>query len=227
MNLTDFSLRNRTLIIVLTLGGLYAGFQSFNGLPRLEDPEFTIKEALVITPYPGATPYEVEEEVSDELERAVQKLGKIKKIESRNIPGQSTLTIEMRSTVPGTALPQVWDELRRKVGDAQSSLPPGAGPSLVIDDYSDVYGVFIAVYGDEYSDRELYDVAKMLRKELILVKDVAKVELFGVVSEAVYVEFDRERLSQIGMGKGSTGTPSSSSGSGCGGCSASSCAGCK
>ena len=69
MNLTDFSLRNRTLIIVLTLGALYAGFQSFNSLPRLEDPEFTIKEALVITPYPGATPYEVEEEVSDEIEQ--------------------------------------------------------------------------------------------------------------------------------------------------------------
>lgn len=199
MNLTDFSLRNRTLIVVLTVGALYAGLQSFNGLPRLEDPEFTIKEALVITPYPGATPYEVEEEVSDELERAVQQLGKIKKIESRNIPGQSTLSVEMRSTVPGKNLPQVWDELRRKVGDAQSRLPPGAGPSLVVDDYSDVYGVFLALYGDEYSDRELYDVAKMLRKELVLVKDVAKVELFGVVSEAVYVEFERERLSQIGI----------------------------
>ncbi|KPK55037.1 MAG: hypothetical protein AMJ63_01155 [Myxococcales bacterium SG8_38_1] len=199
MNLTDFSLRNRTLVIVLTIGALYAGFQSFNSLPRLEDPEFTIKEALVITPYPGATPYEVEEEVSDELERAVQKLGKIKKIESRNIPGQSTITVEMRSTVPGDSLPQVWDELRRKVGDAQASLPPGAGPSLVIDDYSDVYGVFLALSGDEYSDRELYDVAKMLRKELVLVKDVAKVELFGVVPEAVYVEFDRERFSQIGI----------------------------
>jgi multidrug efflux pump subunit AcrB len=92
MNLTDFALRNRTLIVVLTLGGLYAGFKSFNSLPRLEDPEFTIKEALVITPYPGATPYEVEEEVSDELELAIQKLGKIKRIESRNIPGQSTIT---------------------------------------------------------------------------------------------------------------------------------------
>ena len=204
MNLTDFALRNRTLVIVLTLGALYAGYRSFNSLPRLEDPEFTIKEALVITPYPGATPYEVEEEVSDELERAVQKLGKIKKIESRNIPGQSTLSIEMRSTVPGTALPQIWDELRRKVGDAQSSLPPGAGPSLVIDDYSDVYGVFLALYGDEYSYRELYDVAKLLRKELVLVKDVAKVELFGAVPEVVYVEFDRERLSQIGISPDST-----------------------
>ena len=199
MNLTDFSLRNRTLIIVLTLGALYAGYASFNSLPRLEDPEFTIKEALVITPYPGATPYEVEEEVSDEIELAVQKLGKIKKIESRNIPGQSTITVEMRSTVHSTKLPQVWDELRRKVGDAQANLPPGAGPSLVIDDYSDVYGVFFALHGEDYSYRELYDVAKMLRKELVLVKDVAKIELFGAVPEAVYIEFDRERLSQIGI----------------------------
>jgi multidrug efflux pump subunit AcrB len=199
MNLTAFSLRNRTLIIVLTLVTVYAGMKAFNGLPRLEDPEFTIKEALVVTPYPGATAFEVEEEVSDELELAIQKLGKIKKIESRNVPGKSTITVEMRSTVPGEALPQVWDELRRKVGDAQSNLPPGAGPSLVIDDYSDVYGVFLALHGDEYSYRELYDYAKLLRRELVLVKDVAKVELFGVLPEVVYIEFDRERLSQIGI----------------------------
>jgi multidrug efflux pump subunit AcrB len=199
MNLTDFSLRNRTLITVLTVVTVYAGMKAFNGLPRLEDPEFTIKEALVVTNYPGATSYEVEEEVSDELELAIQKLGKIKKLESRNTPGKSTITVEMRSTVSSAALPQVWDELRRKVGDAQANLPPGAGPSLVIDDYSDVYGVFLALHGDEYSYRELYDYAKLLRRELVLVKDVAKVELFGVVPEVVYVEFDRQRIAQIGI----------------------------
>lgn len=199
MNLTDFSLRNRTLVVVLTVVGIIAGMKTFFALPRLEDPEFTIKEALVITPYPGANPYEVEQEVSNELELAIQQLGKIKKIESRNTPGQSVISVEMRSTVPGKALPQIWDELRRKVNDAQAKLPPGAGPSLVNDDYSDVYGVFFALYGDEYSYRELYDVAKLLRKELVLVKDVAKVTLFGVVHEAVYIEFDRERLAQIGI----------------------------
>ncbi len=199
MSLTDFALRNRTLVTVLTVATLYAGMQSFNGLPRLEDPEFTIKEALVITNYPGATAYEVEEEVSDELELAIQKLGKIKKIESRNIPGKSTITVEMRSTVSSAELPQVWDELRRKVGDAQANLPPGAGPSLVVDDYSDVYGVFLALHGDDYSYRELYDYVKLLRRELVLVNGVAKVELFGVVPEVVYVEFDRERVAQIGI----------------------------
>ena len=199
MNLTAFSLRNRTLVVVLTVVAVFAGMKTFSTLPRLEDPEFTIKEALVVTPYPGASPYEVEQEVSDELELAIQQLGKIKKIESRNTPGNSNISVEMRSTVPGKALPQVWDELRRKVNDAQAKLPPGAGPSLVNDDYSDVYGVFFALYGDEYSYRELYDVAKLLRKELVLVPDVAKVTLFGVVNEAIYVEFDRERLSQIGI----------------------------
>ena len=93
MNLTGFALRNRTLIIVLTLVTVYAGMKSFNALPRLEDPEFTIKEALVVTSYPGATAYEVEEEVSDELELAIQKLGKIKRLESRNLPGSSTITV--------------------------------------------------------------------------------------------------------------------------------------
>ena len=199
MNLTAFSLKNRTLIVVLTIVMVGVGLMAFRSLPRLEDPEFTIKDALVVTPYPGASAYEVEEEVSDELELAVQKLSQLDVVESRNVPGLSTLTVSMKSTVPGKELPQTWDELRRKIGDAQSSLPPGAGPSLVIDDYGDVYGVFLALHGDEYSPRELYDYAKLLRRELVLVEDVAKIELFGVRPEVVYIEFDRERLAQTGM----------------------------
>ena len=119
MNLTDFALRNRTIILVLTLVAIYAGTKAFNGLPRLEDPEFTIKEALVITPYPGATAYEVEEEVSDELELAIQKLGKIKRLESRNTPGQSTITVGMRCNLRSmpacsTSGPE-WRNRRREV----------------------------------------------------------------------------------------------------------------
>ncbi len=199
MSLTDFSLRNKTLIIVLTLVMLFAGIKAFNGLPRLEDPEFTIKDALVVTPYPGASAYEVEQEVSDELELAVQKMGQLKEIETRNTPGLSSMTVTIKPTVAGEQLPQVWDELRRKIGDAQGDLPPGAGPSLVVDDYGDVFGVYFTLYGDEYSYRELYDYAKVLRRELVLVPDVAKVQLSGVQNEVVYVEFDRERVSQLGI----------------------------
>jgi multidrug efflux pump subunit AcrB len=144
-------------------------------MSRLEDPEFTIKDALVITPYPGASAMEVEEEVTDNIELAIQQLAQLDEIESKSERGLSTITVSIKNKYDIDTLPQVWDELRRKVGDAQRGLPPGAGPSLVVDDYGDVFGVFIAIYGDEYSYAELKDVVDMLRKELLLVDDVAKI----------------------------------------------------
>ncbi len=113
--------------------------------------------------------------------------------------GRSIVTVEMKDKYDKDTLPQVWDELRRKVSGAQSALPPGAGPSLVFDDYGDVYGVFLAVYGPEYSYAELKNVVEMLKKELLLVKDVARVETCGTKTEAVFIELNRERISQLGL----------------------------
>ncbi len=146
MNFAKFAIEKRTVTLVLTVVMLLGGLSSYKGLSRLEDPEFTIKDALVITPYPGASAREVEEEVSDELEIAVQKLGQLDQVESKSDRGLSTLTVSIKKKYDRDALPQVWDELRRKVGDAQQSLPPGAGPSIVVDDYGDVYGVFVAIF---------------------------------------------------------------------------------
>ncbi len=199
MNLADFSLRNRTTTTVLAVVLFGAGILSFSGLARLEDPEFTIKEALVITPYPGATALEVEQEVSDKIEQAVQQLGQLKEVESKSDRGLSTVTVRIKDQYDKASLPQVWDELRRKVGDVQSKLPPGAGPSIVNDDYGDVFGVFVAIYGDEYSDAELKEYAKFLRRELLLVPDVSKIEFWGARTEAVYVEPNRDRMSQLGI----------------------------
>ena len=199
MNLAEFSIRNRTLILVLTIVMLGGGLVAYQGLSRLEDPEFTIKSALVITPYPGASATEVEEEVSDELERAVQKLGQLDEVTSKSDRGLSTLTVDIKKNYDRATLPQVWDELRRKVGDAQKNLPPGAGPSFVIDDYGDVYGVFVAVYGEEYSYAEIKSFVDLLRRELLLVQDVAKIETYGERTEAIYVELSRDRMSQLGI----------------------------
>ena len=199
MNPAAFCLQRRTLTLVLTAVMLVAGVQSYQGMSRLEDPEFTIKDALVVTPYAGASALEVENEVTDELELAVQQLGQLDDIESRSERGLSTLTVSIENRYDKETLPQVWDELRRKVGDAQRRLPPGAGPSLVIDDYGDVYGVFFAVYGDEYSYAELKQFVDLVRRELALVEDVAKVETFGERSEAIYVEFRRDRMAQLGI----------------------------
>jgi len=199
MNIAEASINNRVVTLTLTLVMLAGGLHAFNGLSRLEDPEFTIKDALVVTPYPGASAAEVEEEVTDHIEIAVQQLGQLDEIESRSTRGMSNLTVSIKKKYDRNALPQVWDELRRKVGDAQSSLPPGAGPSLVIDDYGDVYGVFLAIFGDEYSYAELKDVVDLLRRELLLVRDVAKIETYGEFVEAIYVELERDRMAELGI----------------------------
>ncbi len=197
MNLADLSIKNKTVTLVMTVVLLFGGYQAFNGMSRLEDPEFTIKDALVITPYPGATAAEVEEEVTDRIEIAVQKLSQLKEIESKSDRGLSTLTITIQDKFDRSTLPQVWDELRRKVSDAQSQLPPGAGPSIVVDDFGDVFGIFGVVYGPEYSYAEIKEVVDLLRRELLLVQDVAKIDTYGERVEAIYIELDRDRLSQL------------------------------
>ncbi len=199
MNIAQFFIERRVITLVLTVVMLGAGMQAFEGLSRLEDPEFTIKDALVITPYPGASAAEVEQEVSDKLETAVQKLGQLKRVTSESVRGMSTLTVTIRDNYDKTTLPQVWDEVRRKVNDIQEQLPPGAGPSLVIDDYGDVYGNFIAVYGKGFSYAELKKVTDMLRRELLLVEDVGKIDTFGEYIEAIYVELNSDRMSQMGI----------------------------
>ena len=199
MKITEFCLENRTTTLVLTVVMIVAGLASYSGMGRLEDPELTIKDALVITQYPGASAEEVEEEVTDEIEIAIQQMGQLYEISSVSYRGLSIVTASMKEHFDKTSLPQVWDELRRKVSDAQVRLPPGAGPSIVNDDFGDVYGIFFAIYGEEYSYNELWEVAKLLRRELLLVKDVAKVDIFGDQPEVIHVELNRDRVSQLGI----------------------------
>ncbi len=199
MKLTEFCLENRTTTLVLTIVLIFAGLSAYQSMGRLEDPEFTIKDALVITQYPGASAEEVEEEVTDEIEIAVQQMAQLDEVSSVSYRGLSIVTASMKEKYDKTALPQVWDELRRKVGDAQGRLPPGAGPSIVNDDFGDVYGIFFAVYGNEYEFDELWEVAKMLRRELLLVQDVAKIDIIGNRPEVIYVQLDRDRMAQLGI----------------------------
>ena len=199
MNIAQFFIERRVITLVLTFVMLGAGLSSYGKLSRLEDPEFTIKDALIITPYPGASAAEVEEEVSDRLEMDVQQIGQLKHVVSKSDRGLSTLTVTIKDKYRKEELQQVWDELRRKIGDAQGELPPGAGTSVVVDDYGDVYGIFVAIYGEGYSYAELKDVVDLLRKELLLVKDVGKIDTYGERTEAVYIELDRDRMSQMGI----------------------------
>jgi len=200
MNFAETAIEKKTITLVLTLVLVVGGLVSYNGLGRLEDPEFTIKDALIITQYPGASAAEVEEEVTDRIELAVQQLGQLKEIrDSVSMRGLSIVKPRIKDKYDKDSLPQVWDELRRKVADVQANLPPGAGPSIVNDDFGDVFGIFVAVYGDEYSYAELKNYVDFLRRELALIPEVAKVQTFGEVSEAVYVEVSRVQLSEFGI----------------------------
>jgi multidrug efflux pump subunit AcrB len=199
MNLGRLCIENRVLgwliIIIFTVFGTL----SFQNLGRYEDPEFTIKDAKVITPYPGASPREVEQEVSDRVESAIQQLGQVKYVTSISTPGQSEITVTIKDHYDKHTLPQVWDELRRKVNDVQTNLPPGAGPSVVNDDYGDVFGIFLAVTGEGFTYEELKQFAKDLRKELLLVPNVAKVNMNGAREEQIFIEFSQSKLAQFGI----------------------------
>jgi multidrug efflux pump subunit AcrB len=153
----------------------------------------------VVTNYPGATPQEVANEVTDVIESATQQLGQLDTVSSQSNPGQSIVTVEVKETYDSSMLPQIWDELRRKVNDAQGQLPPGAGPSMVIDDFSDVYGILLSISGEGYSTQDIQDFAKYLRKQLLLVNNVAKISLWGEQTENVYVEMSRARMSRMGV----------------------------
>ena len=124
MNFAGFALNNRIIMYVLTVLLIGGGTLAYENLGRLEDPEFTIKEALVITEYPGASPLEVEQEVTDKIETSIQQLGQIKRVTSLSRAGLSIITVEIKDKYDKYTLPQVWDELRRKVGDVQGQLPP-------------------------------------------------------------------------------------------------------
>ncbi len=199
MNPADIAIKYKTSSLVLTVLFIFGGLMAYRSMSRLEDPEFTIKDAKVITTYPGASAREVEEEVTEVLEKAIQQLGQLKYVESTSRPGLSDITVTVQDKYDKASLPQVWDELRRKVGDVQGSLPPGAGPTIVNDDFGDVFGVYFALTGDGFTYKELKDYADLLERELLLCTDVAKVVLSGVQDEVIYVEISRARLAALGI----------------------------
>ena len=150
MNITRSSIErplNTWLIIIICFFG---GIWGFNTLGKLEDPAFTIPNAIINTEYPGATAQEVEEEITERLERAIQELPQVDIIESLSLPGRSEIEVEIADTYGSNQLPQIWDELRRKVNDTQGTLPEGASPSQVNDDFGEVYGLFYAVTAEGY-----------------------------------------------------------------------------
>lgn len=201
MNLAALSIRYPLYVGILATLCLVGGYLAYENMPRFEDPEFTIRVARVITPYPGASPQEVVDEVTEPLETKLQQMPEVKKIESTSTAGRSELSVEIRYDYSRTRsdLQVVWTKVRNYVRDAQSSLPPGAGTSVVNDDFGDVYGIYYLLTGDGYSPADLSSMAKSLRRELLLVGGVAKVGVIGEQEEVIYVEIARQRAAALGV----------------------------
>ena len=183
------------MLLILLVGGVFG----YLGLGQLEDPKFTIKEAMVFTYYPGASPLQVEEEVTAPLENAIQSMPYIKDIDSISKAGFSQIHLEIEEQYRSDVLPQIWDELRRKVRDEQSSLPPGAIQPIVVDNFGDVFGVLLAITGDGYQFEDMNDYAEYLKRELITLDGVANIEIAGTQQEQVFINISREQLTNLGI----------------------------
>ncbi|SHG25918.1 Multidrug efflux pump subunit AcrB [Kaistia soli DSM 19436] len=178
---------------------LIGGFVAFFTLGQLEDPEFTIKTAVVMTAYPGANPEEVEQEVTDKIEVSLQKLKELDSLESFSKAGSSRIKVNIKASYGSEELPAIWDKVRARVDEAARQLPPGAGKPQVIDDFGDVFGLLLAVTSDGYSPSQLKTYADDLKRELSLVDGVARVDLWGVQDRRIYVDVRQSQLAQLGL----------------------------
>lgn len=199
MKLVKYFLQKRSVTILLLILVLAGGLFSYVKMGKLEDAPFTIKQALVLTSYPGASPSEVQSQVTDVLEESIQSLGELYYLKTENRAGLSKITVYVKKETRADEMQQLWDKLRRKVNDVQSKLPAGAGPSVVNDDFGDVLGVFYGLTGEGYSYRELEDQAKAIKNELLKVKDVAKVEIYGVQPPTIDVVLNPSVMAQSGI----------------------------
>ena len=198
-NLTELSLRHRALvwyfIIVFAVGGIFA----YNALGRMEDPAFTIRQMVISAAWPGASAEEMQEQVTDKLERRFQDTPGLKQIHSETRAGQTTIYVQLRDDVDASEIRPTWRDVRNFGEDVKRDLPDGVYGPFYNDRFDDVYGSVYAITGADYSDEELRSMAEDARRRILAVPSVQKVELIGVQSERVYVEIALERLAQLGI----------------------------
>ncbi len=199
MNLAQMAVNLRPFTYFVYVLVFVTGIAAFFGLGQLEDPAFTVKTAIVVTTYPGASAEEVELEVTDRIELALQEMKQLDYLESFSRAGLSYITVNIESEYWSDRLPQVWDEMRRKIRDIEHQLPPGAGRPSVHDDYGDVYGLLLAMTGEGFSYAELERYAKAVKRELGLVDGVARVELGGVQPRVIYLDISQTQMAELGL----------------------------
>ena len=200
MNIPKYSLENQKIIYFFLAVMLIGGIYSFFKLPKKEDSPFVIKQAVLVTQYPGATPQEVEKLVTEPIEREIQAMSDVFQIKSESYFGMSKISIELQPTLSPDYMPVKWDELRRKVANIQPRLPSGASSISVSDDFGDVFGIYYALTADEgYTYDDLRNWAQKIKTELSPVPGVQKVYLFGEQTQVVNVKISIPKLANLGI----------------------------
>ena len=200
MNIPKYSLQNQKIIYFFLAVMLIGGIYSFFKLPKKEDSPFVIKQAVLVTQYPGATPQEVEKLVTEPIEREIQAMSDVFQIKSESYFGMSKISIELQPTLSPDYMPVKWDELRRKVANIQPRLPSGASSISVSDDFGDVFGIYYALTADEgYTYDDLRNWAQKIKTELSPVPGVQKVYLFGEQTQVVNVKISIPKLANLGI----------------------------
>ncbi len=198
----DFSrwgLSNKQLVSFFVMILVVGGLLSYNNMPKLEDPAIKVKQAMVVTIYPGASAHEVELEVTDKLEKSIREMPSVDNVVSQSMNDMSLITVELKTIVKDDDVEQQWDLLRRKVNNATSQLPSTAQTPIVRDDFGDVYGMFYALMADGLSDREMSDYAELVKRNVAEIDGVARVEIYGQRQECIYIEMHQDKMANLGV----------------------------
>jgi multidrug efflux pump len=198
-NLSDWALKHQTLVLYLMLMLVISGLLAYTKLGQSEDPPFTFKVMLVHTTWPGASAVEVEQQITDKLEKKIQEVPNIDYSSSYSRPGESMIFIVIKDDTFSDEIPQIWYQVRKKVGDIRHTLPNNIESLTFNDEFSDVYGSMYALTGDGFDNFALKKQAEIIRAELLKTPDVAKVDFFGEQKQRIYIELSNAKLATLGL----------------------------
>ena len=198
-SISEYALTNKALIKFFIALLIVGGVWGFYSMSKMEDPELMVKQALVMTVYPGADAHKVELEISDKLEKAIRQMGDIDYIESKSMNDLSLIKVVLKTTVPSKDLEQKWDLLRKKIVDCTSQLPSGASVPQVLDDFSAVYGMFYTITADGFSERDMLHYSQFIQRELINLEGIRNVQLYGTATPTVEIVIDKDKMARLGI----------------------------
>ena len=198
-NVSAAAIRHKQLTIFFILAIAIAGLAAYFQLGQREDPDFTFRAITVRTLWPGATTAQVDAQVTDRIEKKLQEMPHFKRTQSYSKPGESMIVLELKDTAPRAEIQALWYQVRKKIGDIRYTLPPDVQGPFFNDEFGDVFGSIYAFTGDGFTLSELRDRVEDVRRELLRLPDVSKIELVGVVDDKIYVEMANAKLAALGI----------------------------